>query len=318
MQDFIRVLRDRATGRVYLGSYSGGVTIIEPSGELTVYNNGALPFFGTDPNKIYPVSGMALDANNNLWVSNSGASYELSVRTADGNWYNGQSILANTGHTAADVIVDDYNQKWFITVNSNGAIVYDDNGTPENASDDGSRLVRMGAGSGNLPDNNTLSIVKDRDGVIWIGTSNGIGIVNEPDGVIAGTSEATLKVVTFGDQIGGYLFQNQAVKTMAVDGANRKWIGTTNGVWLISEDAESIIYRFTEDNSPLPSNFIERINIDPVTGDVYFSTSKGVVSFRSTATEGKPENDKPLVIYPNPVPTGYSGMIAVRGVAEKC
>lgn len=315
VQDFIRVLRDQRTGRVYLGSYSGGVVIVEPSGETNVYNKNVLPSVNSE-GVIFPVSGLALDENDNLWINNGGTPYELSVKTSDGNWYNCKSIIENTEHSAADVLVDDYGQKWFITNYSRGAVVYNDNGTPENSSDDQYRMIRAGAGSGNLPDNNTLSIVKDKDGVIWIGTSNGIGIVSEPDGVISGKSEATLKVVTFGDQIGGYLFQNQAVKTMAVDGANRKWIGTTNGVWLISEDAESIIYRFTEDNSPLPSNFIERINIDPVTGDVYFSTSKGVVAFRSTATDGKPENDKPLVIYPNPVPSGFNGMIAVKGVAE--
>src|SRR5690606_33054955 len=97
---------------------------------------------------------------------------------------------------------------------------------------------------------------------------------------------------------------------------NRKWVGTANGVWLISEDGEKVIYRFSEDNSPLPSNQIRRINIDPVTGDVYISTSKGLVSFRSTATEGKEAIEDPLLVYPNPVPPGFSGMIAVRGLTE--
>lgn len=315
VQDFIRVLRDQSTGKVYMGSYSGGVAIIDPGGATNVYNKGVLPSVNSE-GKLFPVSGLAQDANGNLWVSNSGTPNELSVRTPEGNWYNGRSIVENQEHSAADVLVDDNGRKWFITLYSRGAVVYDDNGTLDNSSDDRYRWLRMGGGSGNLPDNNTLSMVKDKDGVIWIGTSNGIAIVNDPDGAFAGTAEASLKVVTFGDQIGGYLFQNQAVKAMAVDGANRKWIGTTNGVWLISEDAEKIIYRFNEDNSPLPSSYIERINIDPVTGDVYFSTSKGVVAFRSTATDGKAQNDDPLVIYPNPVPAGFNGMIAVRGVAD--
>ena len=36
------------------------------------------------------------------------------------------------------------------------------------------------------------------------------------------------------DNFAGYLFEAEQVKVIAVDGANRKWIGTNNGVWLIS------------------------------------------------------------------------------------
>jgi ligand-binding sensor domain-containing protein len=70
------------------------------------------------------------------------------------------------------------------------------------------------------------------------------------------------------DKFAGELFAGENVKTIAVDGANRKWVGTTNGVWLISEDANKIMSRFTMDNSPLPSNIIQVIKVDPVTGDV--------------------------------------------------
>jgi ligand-binding sensor domain-containing protein len=314
-QDFIRILKDQSTGTLYAGSYSGGLYERKADGTVNLFRGEQYLSHYITSNDQYMVSGLALDDGGNLWITSFGGQPELSVKTKDGQWYKMKSIDGNFGRTAADVIVDNYGQKWFIAIAAGGAICYNDNGTIPNTSDDNYRILKVGAGAGNLPDNNTLSIAKDKDGAIWIGTANGIGIVSCPDLVINHECESTLKVVQL-DEFAGYLFQGQSVKAIAVDGANRKWIGTTNGVWLLSEDAEKIVYRFTEENSPLPSNSIERINIDPVTGDVYISTDKGLVSFRSTATEGFAENADKLFIYPNPVPVGFDGLIAVRGVAE--
>ncbi len=324
VQDFIRILKDQNTGKVYAASFSGGLLEMEPDGAMKVYGEGFLDksrgsTAGNDSvpdNNLYQVSGLALDDDGNLWMTNFGAQqYELAVRTRDGKWPQLRSIASNSTHSAADIIIDDYGQKWFIAPWNEGAVVYNDNRTLDNANDDTYFVLRKGKGAGGLPESTTLSIVKDKEGAIWIGTTNGIGIVHCPGSVIARECEAELKVVQ-DDQFAGHLFADQSVKAMAVDGANRKWIGTSNGVWLISADAEKTIYRFTEDNSPLPSNMIERINIDPVTGDVFFSTEKGLACFRSTATEGYTKNEDELFIYPNPVPSGYGGMIAVRGIAE--
>ena len=105
------------------------------------------------------------------------------------------------------------------------------------------------------------------------------------------------------------------VRAIAVDGANRKWIGTNNGVWLISPDANQIVSRFTVDNSPLPSNVIQKITIDQPTGEVYIGTDQGMVSYRGTATEGGTENVN-VTVFPNPVPSGYTGTIAIKGLVE--
>ena len=113
----------------------------------------------------------------------------------------------------------------------------------------------------------------------------------------------------------GYLFKGQEVRSIAVDGANRKWIATKNGVFLISADGEKIIYQFTEDNSPLLSNDVKKITIDGISGEVFFATQKGICSFRSTATEGAEKNEEVLV-FPNPVPPGYAGTIAIRGLVN--
>src|SRR5690606_26239792 len=87
------------------------------------------------------------------------------------------------------------------------------------------------------------------------------------------------------------------------------------GVWLISPDGDKIVYRFTTENSPMPSNDVQKIAVDPITGDVYIGTTLGLVSYRSTATDGGETNES-VITFPNPVPSGYNGTIAIRGLSE--
>jgi ligand-binding sensor domain-containing protein len=211
-------------------------------------------------------------------------------------------------------VVDDLNQKWIVSPRGGGLICFNHGQSLDNPGDDQWFWYRSGTGNGNLPDNNVLCIAKDKGNFIWVGTTRGIGIIYCPQQVFSGGCEAVLPVVQQ-DNFAGYLFRDEEVQVITVDGADRKWIGTKNGVWLLSPDAEKTIYHFTTGNSPLPDNDIKSIAIDGQSGEVFFSTSKGIVSFRSTATEGTTTNSNVLV-FPNPVPPGYNGAIAIRGLVN--
>jgi flagellar hook assembly protein FlgD len=101
-----------------------------------------------------------------------------------------------------------------------------------------------------------------------------------------------------------------------VDGANQKWIGTDRGgVFLFSPDGTKEIYHFTVDNSPLFSNRITALAVNPVTGEVFIGTDKGVLSFKSTATQGE-DTFSDVYAYPNPVKQEYTGYIAIKGLVE--
>ena len=102
-----------------------------------------------------------------------------------------------------------------------------------------------------------------------------------------------------------------------VDGANNKWIGTADsGVFLVSPNGQETKYHFTTNNSPLPSNTINDIDINSVTGEVFIATAKGMVSFKGTATTGV-ENLENVVIFPNPVRPEFNGNVAVTGLMDK-
>ncbi|MEI9913073.1 MAG: two-component regulator propeller domain-containing protein [Bacteroidota bacterium] len=170
-----------------------------------------------------------------------------------------------------------------------------------------------GVSNGNLPEGEVFCLAKDKNSFIWIGTSNGIGVIQCPQDVFTGQGcNAVWPIVQQGN-FAGYLFNGQEVRSIAVDGADRKWVATRSGVWLISATGEKVIYNFTEENSPLLSNDVRKIAIDGKTGEVYFATLKGICSFRSTATEGS-ETNETVLVFPNPVPPGFTGTIGIRGL----
>jgi hypothetical protein len=155
-------------------------------------------------------------------------------------------------------------------------------------------------------------MAEDKDGKMWIGTRTGIAIVNCVDNIFSANGcNAQIPIVKF-DNYAGYLFQNEIVRTIAVDGANRKWIGTDNGIWLLNDVGDKIINRFEANNSPLPSNEVKKIVIDPKTGIVYISTNNGLVSYRGSAIDGGETNEE-LVIFPHPITPNYDGPIAIKG-----
>ncbi|MBS1585345.1 MAG: T9SS type A sorting domain-containing protein [Bacteroidetes bacterium] len=311
----VSICKDNNTGTLYIGSATEGLFIINTDGSVQQLKEGS-PLEHSGPNSDWwQATGETLDSKGDLWVTMLGSTHELNVKTPEGNWYNYIVPVSRPyPSAAARIITDDNDQLWYICPGGSGVMVYNFGGTPESQADDQFRNLGVGAGYGNLPSATTYSIVKDKSGSIWIGTADGIGIVNCPGDVIAHNCEAERRIVQY-DQFAGYLFQGESVKALAVDGADRKWVGTANGVWLLSPDASKIIYRFTADNSPLPSNNISKIAIDPVTGDVYIGTDKGLVSYRSTAVDGGEKNENVLV-FPNPVPASYTGTIAVKGVAD--
>ncbi len=314
--DFITLAIDPTDASVWAGSYGGGLVHFTNDSQVRVYkkNNSTLQAAIGDPTS-YRVSGLAFDQNKNLWVSNYGAPQDLQVRKADSTWKAFTIPFTHLENAVSQIVVDDNNQLWIVSPKDNGLFCYNYGQSIDNTADDKWKFYKQGSGNGNLPSNTVLCILKEKNGFIWVGTDKGIGIIQCINDVF-GTQgcDAVLPVVQL-DRFAGLLFSNEIVQCMAVDGANRKWIGTKNGVWLISPDGDKIIYRFTIDNSPLFSNDVKRIAVDPATGEVFISTLYGICSFRSTATEGGTTNNNVLV-FPNPVPPGYNGTIAIRGLTE--
>jgi hypothetical protein len=312
--DVITVAVDHRDESAWAGSFGGGLLHIKPDESFEIFKqNSPIRPPLLDPTS-YRIAGLLFDKQNNLWVSNFGSLQPLLVRKADGNWKSFSLPFTVNENALSQIVMDDANQIWVVSPLGNGLICYNYGSSIDDINDDHWKMYRSGQGNGNLPSTNVLCAAKDKSGFIWAGTDDGVGVIQCPQEVFNTGCEAILPIVQQGS-FAGYLFKGENVRSIAVDGADRKWVATKNGVWLISADGEKVIGRFTEDNSPILSSDVKKIAVNSKTGEVYFATAKGICSFRGTATEGQQANSNVLV-FPNPVPPGYNGTIAIRGVAE--
>lgn len=310
LEDFLAVRIHPQTGVVYAGSFLDGLVVYDRQ-QFKVYNdtNSTLNNAIGDPLRTR-VSGLALDAEGNLWVANHSAERPFSVLRPDGTW---QSFAPEcVARELAQVVVDLFGYKWFVVTNNNaGVLVYDDGGTLDDPSDDRCRLFT--ALDSELPTNKVNCLAVDLDGAVWVGTNEG-PVIFECDPFFDQCTGS--RRIVEQDNFGAYLLEDEDVRTIAVDGANRKWVGTTNGVFVLSPDGLEEEARFTTDNSPLFDNLITDIAIHPETGEVYIGTGKGMLSLKAEATEGGPVHRSEVKVYPNPVRPDYEGPIAIEGLAR--
>lgn len=205
----------------------------------------------------------------------------------------------------------------WISVRGKGIIVYDFNKTPLDASDDRYILLNGNVGTGGLPSVVVHSIVEDKDGEIWIGTENGPAVFYNQNAVFqSGVNYDAQKVLLEQDGIYNYLLENQNISTIVIDGANRKWFGTSGGgIFLMSPDGTKQISGFNTSNSPLFSNIIISMAINQQTGELLVGTDRGIIGYKGTATEAK-ESFEDIYAFPNPVRPEYDGPIAIRGLMD--
>ena len=265
------------------------------------------------------ISGLDFDSKHNLWVANSGAPNILSVMKNDGDWKSLNLGGLLSGGDISELLIDNSDQKWIIR-RKDGVIVFNDNGTIDDISDDLVKVLNSSAGQGNIPGSNVYAFATDQDGEVWVGTDKGIGVFYSPENIfISGTNYDAQHILVphnDGSGLADYLLETELVTAIAVDGDNRKWIGTERaGIFLFSEDGLEQIHQFTSDNSPLLSNNIISISITD-DGEVFIGTSNGIISYKGTATPPNPPGTK-VYAYPNPVRENYTGLIAIKGLENK-
>ena len=310
--DFITVTVNPINGKVYLGSFYEG--LVEYDGEsfnLINEDNSTLGAAIGDGLRTR-VSGLAFDDDNNLWVANHAAVSPLSVLTNDGNWV---SFRPSCGRTEIhQIAIDDLGNKWIVDATTGSGVIVFNEGDLADPNDDQCRVVTQN--NSELGTNRTNCVVADLDGVIWIGTTEGITIFNCGEDAVTDCQGNRPVFQRPGEDFGELLLEREEVQTIAVDGANRKWIGTKNGVFVLSPDGSEELLRFTSSNSPLFDNNVLDIAINQKNGEVFIGTDKGLISYKSDAIEGGRVNRANLKVYPNPVAPNYEGPIAIEGLAR--
>ena len=248
------------------------------------------------------VSGLALDSKSNVWVgefSDAGASSLFEIKP--NGTCNTIPPFPFNGTYALQISIDDFDNKW-MQIHYYGILVYNETGSK-------SRYLSTGAGMGNLPNAYVTAIEKDKKGQMWIGTKTGLAIYYDPSKIFTAGTDAAIPIY----QQYPLLF-GEYITCIEVDGGNRKWIGTQNGLWLFNEDGTQVIANFTTKNSLLLSDFITDLEINGQTGELFIATDKGIISYRTDATESS-EEFKDVKVFPNPVTENFNGLVGISGLA---
>ncbi|WKZ59276.1 MAG: two-component regulator propeller domain-containing protein [Cyclobacteriaceae bacterium] len=285
---------DFTSTKTIVSSFGSGLQVVENSNAV-LYTNGNSPL---STNRIAATTV----SKDGIWVTNYGAALSLHLLKNNNAWES-FSFPFSAAQYPTDLLVDGLNQVWMILnpAQGGGLLVFD------RESNEHAYLTEA-TGSGSLPSRQVYSLALDRNGFVWVGTAAGVAYLN-PSQVLSGNVNSVKPVVN-----GRILLRDETTTAMAVDGGNRKWLGTRNGLWLFDAFGETPIHNFTTTNSPLPSDEILDIEIHPVTGEVFFATPRGIISYRSDATEssGTFSNVK---IFPNPVLSTFTGQVSISGLA---
>lgn len=306
---------------VFAGTLGKGLVEIRNGVITTIHNqyNSALQVRGDAPQSGWVASyGQVFDEDGNLWVGNAKANTPVCLLQPNGTWTAFNFGAGFQTLLIGPMILDKDGKIWAILPRGGGLLCYDPGTDKVSSADDQVRKITTGTGQGNLPSNEVMSIACDDDNEIWIGTDRGVAVIYSPENVFTGDDFDAQQIFVTQDGHTQILLETEVVTALAIDGANRKWIGTQNGgVFLLSEDGQEQIYHFEANTSPLLSNTITWIAIEQVSGEVYIGTNKGLCSYRSTATEGL-ENFEDVYAFPNPIRPGYTGVVAIRGLVKDC
>jgi hypothetical protein len=317
--DFIDVkINPTNSNLVYGASLGGGLVEFTDRKVTEVFNNYNSDLNDADDLKDWVgITGLDFDDQGNLWMANSRNANSIAVLTTDKKIHSyAFGNLINSDLTSA-ILVGPNNYKWTLLPSSGqGILVFDDNGTLDDLSDDQSKILGPSTGSGGLPNKDVYSIALDHDDKVWVGTSEGVAVFYSPGSIFAdGANFDAQQIIVEVDGYFQYLLGTETVSAIAIDGANRKWFGTrSSGVFLMSADGTTELNHFTAENSPLLSNNVRAIEINQITGEVLFGTDQGMVAYKGFAT-GDEVTTASTYAYPNPVPDSYFGLIAIKGLA---
>ncbi|WOK06242.1 hypothetical protein RT717_24515 [Imperialibacter roseus] len=278
-----------AYGKGIIQNSSGKLINHQTPGSLIQTNNGFVP-----------VTAMAVDQNNNLIICSNQASNKYMMMLADGSW-EPLSFIPNTAPPAVSLQQNSYGDFWGILPHSSnsGVIVF-------NTDSKEYRIINTGSG---LPSSTVSDLAFDRDDYTWLATARGLTIVANTYEVF----DAVDLLISYPVAENAFVLNEEPIQAIEVDGANRKWIGTDKGLFLLDEYGAGTLTSFTRESSPLASNNVQRLAINSSSGELFVLTSGGLVSYRTTATAPSRVMQK-AKIFPNPVRPGFNGVVAIEGL----
>jgi len=305
--DLVKSVYNPKDQKIYTSSYGNGILVTNPDNTFDFIDDTIAGFkrMLSQPGRYVFVSDIAIDQLGNLCAIVAVPNYtDPSFYIRKNGIWSSKSFGFEAAKFPIQLIIDNNNFKWIRLrqENGGGVIVYDDKKGQY-------KYFTSVKGQGGLPSNIVRTLAKDLNGDVWVGTDGGIAIFYNTSRIFQTSNDASIPYFD-----GFPLLYNESITCIKVDGGNRKWIGTKNGVWLLNDDGSEVINYFTKDNSPLLSNNIQDIEIHEMTGEVFIGTDKGIISYRGMSTAST-DKFSDIKIFPNPVPSNFNGLISISGLA---
>ncbi|HYD91366.1 MAG TPA: two-component regulator propeller domain-containing protein, partial [Flavobacterium sp.] len=300
----------------YVSSYYRGLIKIEDNTGVVKYDENIEDEDGPESDtpgqsRVF-INSLAFDNEGDLWMTNAFVENAIKVLRPDSDdWdaYSVEDIVATTpdNEPYGRMAIDKNNTKW-IPSRFTGVIGFNE--------DIDKFIVITTGDNGNLPAADARCVAVDKNGRLWIGTTMGLRVLSNIDRFMTEDELTTNPIIIMEDGLAQELMFEQGIVDIEVDGSNNKWIGTaTAGAFLVSPDGQETLFHFTKENSPLPSNTINDIEIDDQTGEVFFATNKGMVSYAGTSTEAEDDLSN-VYVFPNPVRPEFQGDVNISGLMD--
>ncbi len=279
--------------RMFLSSFGKGIQVIE---------SGTILF--TDETTSPAITALAASSAG-MWATNYGSAQALNLLKSDNTWEPFSFPAIAASRYVTELAVDYLGNVWMVLnpANGGGIIVFDKQANQ-------TAYLTEVSGSGGLPSRSVYSIAMDRDGQVWVGTAAGAAYFPDPSRVFSANINSVKPIFE-----NRFLLRDEKITSIEVDGGNRKWMGTERGVWLFNPFGETQVYNFNAANSPLLSDNIVDMEINSQSGEIFFITDAGIVSFRSDATSSDAAFHN-VKIFPNPVTAEFNGQVGISGLAS--
>jgi sugar lactone lactonase YvrE len=272
-------------------------------------------------------SALEFDENANLWLAQQQVDVILRVKKAAGGWteLSHESLVGANKLDRFFFTSSSYNGERIRLLSSNGwtgtgLFAFTVDGKLNFAS---SRLCCdwLNEAGVKITPERYFCFSEESDGSIWMGTNMGLYILEDPRTVFASGTPQLHQIIINRDDGSGladYLFDGIPITAMTRDAKGNKWVGTDgSGIYRISSDGQVQQYHYDTSNSPLPSNTVNDIAVNPVTGEVAVATMAGLALLKTGEVPPASSLDYDnILIYPNPVVPGYHGLITITGLTE--
>lgn len=272
---------------------------------------GAVP---QDPSYVV-VGSVVPDANDKTWFVNRSAinGFYLARLTGDSTFtYFSKAIVPSEGRLTS-MVIDRFGTKWIA------------NSEPQDKPATGLTFFNEGpvviAGTQSvsgwglistpqLPDNNVLSLALDLDGDLCVGTDAGLLMISL--NVTDSRNQTITPRYTKPLAVAG-----QVVQAIAIDALNNKWIGTKEGIAVLSPDGVQLLqfYSVASTNGKLVSNDIRALAIDQQRGLIYIGTERGLSSLEIAAVQAV-RSYVTLEFGPNPYIIPSNDRLVIRNLVS--